>query len=652
MRQNKLVKTQGSNMNSAKYLLVMGCISIISACGGGSSSPTPPSNTPSQPSSDIQPKRMVSGINFYHADNFYQGQGASFAVTLNTNVELNDTKWIQTSGTPLTFLAQHTQVIGFDIKQTGDYQIEFQGTTSSGQTINERFDFTATTTSSDAASIRLDHSVSEQGKVSLRVAGASNKIVSSITWEQLDGPDIAKLESQNNDVFFDAPTVSKDEIIQIKATIRYSDNSTASDTSLLVVKNVDINQDGYFPKFAEDIVSTDVYPFIQDSPHSENLSRCVYNNQIASSCTFSDLPLIGQEFTDPTIDQIMQRLVVSHEWMGQRFRQFLEQSTTAQDMLKLLRATTAIVISYDVRPSFYWTATGAIYLDAANFWMTPEERDTLNTQPDYRSDFGNDLQFIIPWRYVKDNDYYFRNSDYPAQSRLTNSFRALEANITWLMYHELAHANDFFPPSSWLSINLQSSPLSYSSLFDASSDTFSQTYELTSETMKSLAKVSFAGETASTAQKALLAEDVASHFKPDAAPAYYSYSTIREDYATLFERFMMSYRLGVSADVAVISDVNNEDLIVTWGQRDRFNDIHIQHRVQSVVQDILPELDVAAIQPTLPAPKLMRENQGWLNNIDLSEMALSPRNKTPNKKIEPVSPVDYWHIYRHGPKSP
>jgi hypothetical protein len=115
---------------------------------------------------------------------------------------------------------------------------------------------------------------------------------------------------------------------------------------------------------------------------------------------------------------------------------------------------------------------------------------------------------------------------------------------------------------------------------------------------------------------------------------------------------MMSYRLGVNADIAVISNVNNDNLIVTWGQRDRFNDPRIQNRVQSVVQDILPDLDVATIQQSLPKPILMQENQDWFSNITLNPSSPSPRNSAHNKITKPLDPVDYWHTYRHGPQSP
>jgi hypothetical protein len=98
-----------------------------------------------------------------------------------------------------------------------------------------------------------------------------------------------------------------------------------------------------------------------------------------------------------------------------------------------------------VRPSFYWSATGAIYLDADNLWLTPAERDVVSEVPDFRSGFDRELNYTGLWRYVVANQpaLLFFN---PA-SRLTRDLGYLDYELGSLMYHELAHANDFFPPA-------------------------------------------------------------------------------------------------------------------------------------------------------------------------------------------------------------
>ncbi|MFT5675730.1 MAG: hypothetical protein ACI808_001662 [Paraglaciecola sp.] len=649
------------NKTTLNISFIVASILSISACGGSSSAPAPspaptPTPTPSTNLPAVQEKISAANVKIYHTDEFVLGQSASIAAISAANNVFASADWQQTAGPDLLVLAPHTQIISFDLNSAGSYSFTFSGITTTNIQITQDVSFDVIdNTIGGSANIRLDHAAVEQSKVSLRVDSSGNntdKTISSVEWQQIAGTDAENQEKDGQYLFFDAPNVNQDTLLEFSATISYEDGSTSVDSSYVLIKETDINTDGYFPKFADQIVSTDVFPFDPNGPYASSLVDCVYNNQISSTCSFNTLPLLGQEHDSPSVEQVLQRLVVSHQWMGERFKEYLEQSAVSEDMLKLLRATTAIVISYDVRPSFYWTATGAIYLDAANFWVTPSERDTLNDQPDFRGDFGNELKFIIPWRYVKDNDYYFRSGDYPVVSRLSKDFSDLEANVSWLMYHELGHANDFFPPNRWSGISLSTNPLSYSNDVAASSSSFSANNPLSSASMTSFADVSFAGDTPSEEQKNTNAQQIVNYFEPDNAPAYYSYSTIREDYATLFERFMMLYRLGVSADVAVISTDNNEELLVSWGQRDRISESRIQGRVNQVVEQILPELNVSEIQASLPNSILMAPQVDWFTNIDLSVIGTTQSRDQKNRKKVPRNPNDYWQTYRHGPATP
>jgi len=609
-------------MKITEICIVSGLLFLLTACGGGGgdSSSTPP--TPSPPPIDptlAKPQSLSDNAIFsVYADTQAQsGESIGLAIVANANIVLNSVKWTQLSGPTVTILATQSQAAGFDVDLAGNYQFQVTATATTGQSATELVDVSVQQNSATKANIRVDHTVSEQANVSLRMDPSTLETPSAWQWKQIAGSVSVVLEAQDSFVFFDAPSVIKDEIVVIEGSMTLNNGEVLTDTSMIVIKNVEINSDGFFPRFSERIVTTDMFAYNENSPYKEALARCVYDNQVGSSCLFSVLPLIGSEFSQPAIDNILDRVFVSHQWMGDRFKQFLENSATSEDMLKLLRATTAIVISYDVRPSFYWTASGAIYLDAANFWMTPGERDTLNARPDFRSNFGNDLQFIIPWRYIKDNDLYFRNADYPRSERKTKVFADMEANVAWLMYHELGHANDFFPPSSWSSLASSTSPLVYSNDTDANSTGFANAFPLTSSQMQSLAQVSFAGNTATNTQKAYTASRVSDFFIPDSAPAYYSYSTIREDYATLFERFMMAYRLGVTADVAMVEIDDDGLLPVAWGQRNRINDPKLRTRAEFVIKQILPDINLASAFDGFAAPQLFQPGVGYREQLNL-----------------------------------
>lgn len=637
-----------------RLLTTVMSISFLAACGGSGSSSSPtssPQPSPTAPTGQsVTPTITGNGFSLFSQSQNMVGQSISLAATSTGGSRFTTLSWTQTAGPDVNVLASHTSVIAFDAEEAGTYTFQFSANNSSGQSINQSISVEVSESDSESANVRLDHAVAETSKVSLRVDGSAQKTISSISWQQLAGPNVVDSEQQGNYLFFDAPSVNSDSVIEFETTLQYEDGSSATDRSFIVVNDVNVNNDGFFPKSSGRIVTPDVFAYQQSSPYANELENCVYNNTVDRSCSFDRLPLIGQENENPTIDNIMDRVLVSHTWMGDRFKQYLEQSVASGDMLSLLRATTAVVISYDIRPSFYWSATGAIYLDANNFWVTANERDTLNDQPDFRSGFGNDLQFSIPWRYVKDNEYYFSSGEYPASARLSKSFGDLEASITWLMYHELGHANDFFPPAIWQSLSRSTSPLVYINENEPNSTAFSRTYPLVSDQMRDLAQVSFAGATASNEQKALSPDDVVLFFEPDDAPAYYSYSSIREDYATLFERFMMSYRMNVSADVAVLNS-NSANLDVAWGQRDRISDPKLQLRVREVVEQILPGLNVAGIQPSLPQPVLMTPGLGWRDNLLLNQENGSSGAEA--KQSRPRKQQDLWTEYQHHfPKRP
>ena len=615
-----------------KITSIIAAAVALSACGGGSSSPSV--QAPPNPVNSIvtlSPTYENASLAVYGSSEIASGSAVGFALTSKTNSQIESVVWTQTSGNELTILAKNSQTIGFDVPQSGSYTLNAT-VRFVGQAQSESIDVPFSAISgTEKASVRLDHTVSELGKVSLHLGAPANKTVSSVEWEQLAGPLAQSVQTDDEFLFFDAPSVSQDSIIQYQATVTYSDGSTETDDALVTVKNVNFNTSGLFYD-GSSAVTEDLYAYQSSSPFKTALERCVYNNTIDNppDCNFSELPLIGTSTNgqQPSITEILDRTLVSHEWMGRRFEEYLRNSPAGTDMLNLLRGVTAVVISYDVRPSFYWAATGAIYLDANNFWQTPAERDTLNDVPDFRSDFGSDLQFRMFWRYTKNNDYY-PSGQYDKQARTNRSFADVEASISWLMYHELAHANDFFPPTSWGNISQSTTPLAYFRSNGTNSDILTNLYPLRSSEMHSLAQVRYRDQAPSDAEKQYTGVDIERFFVPDISPSFYSYLTDREDFATLFERYMMLFRLNSEADIAIIDGETDDDFIVTWGQRNRITEPSLQDRTVFVVNRVYPELlDVREQLTTLPEPINMNVNDGWFGNIAISSGAPANRSKS------------------------
>jgi hypothetical protein len=658
MRARLMTKYDFVSKNKLTLATIVCCSFYLTACNGSSDDSQTsgrgelPPATITESVGSIEPIAVFENIELYGDSEFITNGSYGFALTTNDSSQITAVSWEQLSGPDLILLATSSQTIGFDALEVGDYVLQADVTTND-TTRQITYDFSVQESQATVANLRLDHTVTERAKVSLRVDSFNNDISTAIVvWKQLAGPAVLDFQSQENKAFFNAPAVNSDQIVQFETSVTFSDGSSAVDTSILTINDTQIIDDAYFPN-NNIITSEDVFSFNPDSPFKSALESCIYTNTLNQTCTFGALPIIGQQWNNPTIDNILDRTLVSHDWMGERFRQYLFQSVAGPDMLKLLRGVTAVVISYDVRPSFYWAATGAIYLDARNFWVTPEEKDTLSEVPDFRSDFGGDLRFRVLWRYVKDNAPYMPGQNFSSAAREVRTFDVLEADISWLMYHELGHANDFFPSDSWAGLSSSDDPLSFFRNNGTNSDLMITNFPLSSSQMKELAQVSFSGETANATQRSYVASDIELFFTPDIASSYYSYLNEREDFATLFERFMMQYRLGASADLGIINTQSNPDLLVTWGQRDRFNHSTIQARTRFTVANILPELgNIAALQAELPAPIQLRRNVTWFGNIDLSENAETQNSIQVPYRFERTSANDEMNLHIGRPALP
>ncbi|MCV2884041.1 hypothetical protein OE749_04975 [Aestuariibacter sp. AA17] len=615
---------------------------LLASCGGGGSgndspnSPTlPPAPAPSV--GDVTPLKDTDTYTLYGSTRAQVGESISFAI-VTKNTPITQIAWHQLSGPDLTFLSETSQLIAFDAIEEGNYDIFLSATLSNGTVIEESLEFSAVRNSQALANLRLDHEATELATASLRVDHTEEKDIDNIIWKQLAGPKISTFSQDGAYAFFTLPSVSRDAIIEYEATVQFTDGTEAKDRAYVLVKDTTFSANRYFNR----AVAT-TFPYRKDSPYQSVLQPCIYNNTLETSCAFSTLPLIGMSANAvPTNEDILNRLLVSHSWMGDAFKTFLENSASSQDIKTLLGATTAIVISYDINPSFYTAQTGAIYLSANHFWQTPAQRDSVNDTPDYRSNFGEELGFVMPWRYVKDGKNYIDRDGYPASARLTRTFSDMEANVVWLLYHELAHANDYFPPSVWASINKSTTPLAYWRDNPPLSEQFSQQYPLNSEQMKSLAQVRFQGEQATARQQAYTGDDVTLFFKDDRALEFYSYSTEREDFALLVEQFMMAHRMQALADVAII-DKNqpaDEDAI-SWGERNRVNHPDIQARAKAAIERILPNLDATTIQSNLPESIILKRGESWSGLVAPSE--------SPSRHIE--GSEKGWlrrHEWRHG----
>lgn len=633
--------------------LVVALIASLAACGGGGGGggeAPPPANA-----------RCVGVAAYTVGDSAVPVGKTAGAVVGSCGAAISEVNWTQVSGpATVTPLSATTPAIGFDAPAAGSYGFTVTyRLVGSAQPVTQNVTVTAVTPAAAPASTitaRVDQAVRKGGKASIRawetLGGGDTR--QSITWSQVEGPAVTLDTTDPLRIIFTAPEVSSDTLLRFRVTLRTAGGTTDSDDVMVLVENVaqapsDPNNSGPYV-FSDSHVSR-VYAYKRSSPFAGALAPCTYDPALQwtgsgkNLCPLTQLPFLHQTTNGnvPTVAQIMDRVLVSHDWMGEVFEQFMNSSYASDDLKRLFNGVTAIVIGAHVRPSFYYALTGAIYLDADNFWLTAAQRDVVDEAPDFRTDFGRDLQFSTPWRYAANNQNIFVN--FSPTSRIGRTLDYLLNESSWLLYHELGHASDFLPPATRAALDANASAWDNIaprfSTRQLPSDTLASTLPLKSAEMSALAQVLFISGPAATPSTTVngipystltgySANQVGAFFAADRASDTYNYSTTREDIAMLFEEFMQRRNHAFLRDVAITdkitSTTTSSTLIVRWGQRGRVGETSVKPRVQQVVQALAPWVltaDANAVT-NLPAPLAMRAGESWAANLCLPAPCAAP----------------------------
>ncbi|PWF46002.1 hypothetical protein [Massilia glaciei] len=599
---------------------------LLASCGGGGGGTTPPPPPP--------PAGCATRI---VADTSVAAGKTASASVLGCASFLSTVTWTQVSGPAVTLQAARSPTVAFEAAAAGTVRLQADARYVDGSNFVSTTDVVVGAAPAGSfVTARADHSVRPGTDTSVRAwpTLAGGATLSAINWTQLEGPNVNMDTSRARVLMFKAPVVNVDTVLKFRATMTTSAGTDTDDISILVERTPAAANNAYFD------VAARVHPYRMMGAYAGVLASCTYTNALyynsstnTNFCPVSSLPLIQAETVTggtPTVSQVMNRVLVTHDFLGANFEQFLTTQDTNGDFRRLLAGATAVVIGSHVRPSFYTSATGAIYLDANNLWLIPEQRDVVTEVPDYRSSFDDALNFTSFGRAVKNNNY--ANASYSSSARVSRDTSALVFSLGRLLYHELAHAGDFFEPS--VRNLVQSQPI-YLNVADRIgnrtlvSDGLANQYPLTSLQMKGLGQVMFQGTTASATQIAYTATQVGDFFAADRANDDYAYSisgtsNSREDLAMLFEEFMMSYRHGVQYDIAFtnkfVDGMTASQVIVAWGTRGRIGHVNVKPRIKLVLGRLAPWIDQAAVD-ALPAPLMMRVGENWDQNLVLGAPA-------------------------------
>ena len=358
-------------------------------------------------------------------------------------------------------------------------------------------------------------------------------------------------------------------------------------------------------------------PYIGNGPHAEDLRPCLYPGEDAEqSCSLMRLPFVGMEYLAPSVDDLMTRVLVSHRWMGDNLKALLER--LPEDALLLARSLTGIVVASDIRPAHYRPLAGAIYLDADFLWRTPEQLAVVTKEPDYRAAFARKLQFLMPWRFVRNNQRFAIRTGADGARNIDD----VATYIGFLLFHELSHAADFAHPDRLGQFTRSMTVAeAINSAWPWLSGRLAQDHPLRSNLLKGLAAVSFGGADPTQRQAAMLPGDLVDAFSGDGAVDYYAYYSQFEDLADLHTAALMSRHFGQEQDTAITDYPLDEeaDLTVAWGQRGRIADRNVIARARWVARNLYPG-DVHEMESYLigrPPPLQLRRGDSWTENVVL-----------------------------------
>lgn len=619
----------------ARPALMLVCL-LLAACGGGGGGGAAPSPSPTPVPDPVPPlgAQCLTGSVARLAVPVaaVAGRNAELAVLACPGNRLEAVQWRQTDGPALALSSARSQALSVTPAAAGRQAFSLDITDAAGRTFSGTAEFTAAAAEPSALVLRGEPSVWGGGQTSLRAwvdeLAPADYANARISWRRVDGPDVTLGDTSQWRLIFTAPSVTADAVLRLRADVTLANGRSLTQDFQLLVQAPPVLAAS--PLFGSGNLSSRVYPYLPASPYAALLRDCVYTPTLSTStlCTLGRLPLLGTETRGelPTVEQVMARVLVSNDWMGQRFEAFLREQDTRGDFRRLLNAVTAIVIGGRVRPAFYWSATGAIYLDADTLWQTAAERDTVSEAPDPRSDYGQDLAYATLWRYVQGNQSVGGRP--PVLERGSRTTAALVPALGRLLYHELTHANDFLPPRVHAVLNpalrvYEAVPAG------TASDQLRTQLPFFSQEMVELGRVQFFGVTSTAAQRAYQPADIVRFFSTDRVTDDYSYawpsgqSVPREDAAMLAEEALMQLRHGVLRDVAVTPQFlsgSSADVVVTWGQRGRVGDAAIKPRVALVLAQTMPWLP-AGFTDALAPPLPLRAGLTWGQNLDQAALA-------------------------------
>jgi len=428
-------------------------------------------------------------------------------------------------------------------------------------------------------------------------------------------------------------------LVLLFSSLLFSCDSKTSDPGGIIV-DVQSYRGEQLPLDQRGVISeSEVAPYRQNGKYASVLKECALI-QYENACTLEKLPIIAQEHSPIDVEAIMQRVLVTHDWMGLRFEQLLHRMP--QDMRAMFGPVATIVIGSDVRPSTYSPGLAKIRIDPWYLWMSVDEKQTVSNEDDYRAAFQQKIQFKGLWRYAKNNAY--TSYSYSLDDEKERPINHLETSFASLMFHELGHANDYMPPSAILELDPQQrfwenaasmqDKWIHNQLYDEPSLLESESF------LYGLANVRFTDAEATEFQAAVLADQAGEMMSQGGKTNFYSYASKQEDVANLLEVAMMKYHYGVDMDIGFanrpsLEEITCNDYKVAWGVRNRIGSDLVWPRAEFVASKILPASGISNFFANTGNEVSLDIGKGWCNSVVRDDSSVMRNAKrAPDRKTQ------------------
>ncbi|MBY0415477.1 MAG: hypothetical protein K2Q18_14995 [Bdellovibrionales bacterium] len=279
----------------------------------------------------------------------------------------------------------------------------------------------------------------------------------------------------------------------------------------------------------------------ENQPNAKGLKKCAFVDTKQYSCLFLESPFIGHQKEKVTIKDVMNKTMASRKSYLETFENVLKMMP--EETLMMFGPVNAVVISDRINPSFYSFDSGAIYISSSYLWKTAEEKELSSAKKDFRDDFGSTINFSEEADYYKNGE-----SLYKSVKQTTRTEIDLAPILFKVLFHELSHANDFFPRSFYISDDVNVSKTYSEMASDRLDDGYllSQKIRLSSALLERTSEILYFGKDPNDIELNMNPRYVVREFIEGDASDLYAYSNPREDLAMLVENNLMFYYFGYS----------------------------------------------------------------------------------------------------------